>query len=298
MKVDSIIRDKCGTEAGYKLHNRANPKEIVCQACRDAHNEWRRDYHARNPHKNTEYGTKYREENREVIRERNKKYSPPLPEEQKLQNRLVRLAKRTIRKEYLEAYPTPEYLAKKEAARLKNLEYGARQRAQPGYKEAKAAQDKIYRQENRESIQERARLRRLANYGAFQQRQREYYEANKEHIQAMNRLWRAENPSKRREAERRSRARHFGVEYEYYTEQQVYDLYGHTCYLCDTEIDMSAARIVGQPGWEQGYHLDHVVPLSRGGSDILANVRPSHGVCNLRKGTLLLEELDTPVIAV
>ncbi|CAB4123862.1 HNHc domain containing protein [uncultured Caudovirales phage] len=297
MKVESVIRDKCGTEAGYKLHNRANPKEIVCQDCRDAHNVWRRDFHARNPDKNKQYGTKYRTENRELVRERGRKYYKPVPVDVKFEKRLVRIAKRAIKYEWLEAYPTPEYLAKKEATRLKNLEYGAVKRAQPGYKEALAASGKLYREKNKEAIQARARKRRLDNYEAFQKRQREYYEANKEHIRDMNKLWRAANPSKRREAERRSRARHFNVEYEYYTEQQVYELYGHTCYLCGTEIDMMATRIIGQPGWEQGYHLEHVVPLSRGGADTLDNVRPSHGVCNLRKGTLLLEEFDTPAIA-
>jgi len=30
-------------------------------------------------------------------------------------------------------------------------------------------------------------------------------------------------------------------------------------------------------------HIDHLVPLAKGGSDTLENVRPAHGICNLRK---------------
>ena len=36
-------------------------------------------------------------------------------------------------------------------------------------------------------------------------------------------------------------------------------------------------------GWQRGLHLDHVVPLSKGGSDLIANVKPSHAQCNLKK---------------
>ena len=31
-------------------------------------------------------------------------------------------------------------------------------------------------------------------------------------------------------------------------------------------------------------HLDHVKPLARGGWDTLANLRPTHAECNMRKG--------------
>jgi len=31
--------------------------------------------------------------------------------------------------------------------------------------------------------------------------------------------------------------------------------------------------------------VDHIVPISKGGNDTIENVRPSHGLCNLRKGS-------------
>jgi 5-methylcytosine-specific restriction endonuclease McrA len=68
-----------------------------------------------------------------------------------------------------------------------------------------------------------------------------------------------------------------------YNELQVIATYGINCYLCDLEIDFMAPRKCGVAGWEHGLHIDHLVPVSRGGSDTLENVRPTHGLCNLQK---------------
>jgi 5-methylcytosine-specific restriction endonuclease McrA len=68
-----------------------------------------------------------------------------------------------------------------------------------------------------------------------------------------------------------------------YNELQVIATYGINCYLCDLEIDFMAPRKCGIPGWEIGLHIDHLVPVSKGGSDALENVRPTHGLCNLVK---------------
>lgn len=51
------------------------------------------------------------------------------------------------------------------------------------------------------------------------------------------------------------------------------------CYLCGCLL---AADV----------HLDHIVPLARGGAHSSANLAPTHDVCNLRKGDRLLSELD------
>lgn len=51
------------------------------------------------------------------------------------------------------------------------------------------------------------------------------------------------------------------------------------CYLCGRLL---AADV----------HLDHIVPLARGGAHSSANLAPTHDVCNLRKGDRMLSELD------
>lgn len=58
---------------------------------------------------------------------------------------------------------------------------------------------------------------------------------------------------------------------------------GEKCYLGGTPIDFEASRKVGALGWEYSFHPDHVVPLSKGGEDVLENIRPAHAYCNQRK---------------
>ena len=79
---------------------------------------------------------------------------------------------------------------------------------------------------------------------------------------------------------RAHRARKFGRVVEHYTEYQVIELYGVCCHVCKYAIDMTEARLTGG----NGLQIDHLVPLSKGGDDILENVRPSHRICNQRKG--------------
>jgi len=70
----------------------------------------------------------------------------------------------------------------------------------------------------------------------------------------------------------------------------VLKLHGDTCYLCSYQIDLQAPRQVGQSGWEMSFHPDHVIPLSRGGTDTLDNMKPAHAICNQRKGNKLIGE--------
>lgn len=88
--------------------------------------------------------------------------------------------------------------------------------------------------------------------------------------------------------QRKQRAIRNDVEWEKYTKFDVLDTYGTNCYLCGEDIDLDAPRQAGKPGWEKGLQLDHVYPISKGGPDILDNVRPAHGYCNNVKNATLL----------
>jgi 5-methylcytosine-specific restriction endonuclease McrA len=79
------------------------------------------------------------------------------------------------------------------------------------------------------------------------------------------------------------RASKLGNDYIKYTFNEVINLYGEICYLCNEKIDMLAPRKAGIPGWEKGLHIDHVIDIAAGGPDTLDNVRPTHGICNLKK---------------
>jgi 5-methylcytosine-specific restriction endonuclease McrA len=59
--------------------------------------------------------------------------------------------------------------------------------------------------------------------------------------------------------------------HEPYTRQEVYDRDSGRCYMCHEQL---------APGW----HIEHVIPLARGGMDTPGNVRASCSRCNRRKG--------------
>jgi 5-methylcytosine-specific restriction endonuclease McrA len=56
-----------------------------------------------------------------------------------------------------------------------------------------------------------------------------------------------------------------------------YERQSGACYWCDAEVG-------------QDYHVDHVVPLSKGGSDGPDNLVIACPTCNLRKGAKMPDE--------
>jgi len=114
---------------------------------------------------------------------------------------------------------------------------------------------------------------------------------NKAKIQQYKKSWRVNNPDKIAEFNSKRRALKNEVNHMPYSLEEVLKTYGTTCYLCGTPIDLLSPRATNEDGWEKGLQIDHVLPISRGGNDSLNNVRPSHGQCNLRKGTKTIGEL-------
>lgn len=119
------------------------------------------------------------------------------------------------------------------------------------------------------------------------------YEKKKHEILAVNREYYRKNKDKHRKKARKQRALRKDVYFEPYTEQQVLDLYGTNCNICSLPVDLTAPRQTGKPGWENGLHLDHLIPISKGGPDILSNVRATHGICNLNKSNKEQHEVQT-----
>lgn len=69
--------------------------------------------------------------------------------------------------------------------------------------------------------------------------------------------------------------------------EQVVREYGTDCHICQQPIDLDLPRTS-----KLGLTVDHLIPLSRGGSDTMDNLRPAHWTCNRRKSDKLMEELS------
>lgn len=136
-----------------------------------------------------------------------------------------------------------------------------------------------WRIDNRDRARERDRLYYLANKDRWRGRQRDierkretdaaYREANRDRIREYMRDYCAEHPEVRAEHSGRRRARLWDAPGDATAAQIAarIEYYGGRCWMC------------GAP-WE---HIDHVKPLSKGGSNWPANLRPACAPCNLRK---------------
>lgn len=76
----------------------------------------------------------------------------------------------------------------------------------------------------------------------------------------------------------RRRARLAGAEYERVDRGEIIRRDNSTCYLCSTKLALAEI------------HLDHVIPLARGGSHTASNLRVACAKCNLAKGAMTLDE--------
>ena len=142
---------------------------------------------------------------------------------------------------------------------------------------------KSYYIKNKKELKEKRSKKYLENQDQMILKSAQYRANNPEASKEYQREYRKLNPESKRSSERRRRANRFNNGFEYYKESEVLDLYGTICHICNIDIDLSAPRLAGASGWEVGLHIDHVVPLSKGGSDTLDNVRPAHGSCNVKK---------------
>lgn len=132
----------------------------------------------------------------------------------------------------------------------------------------------------------RNRAARLTQYAATE---KAYRLANKARIAAYrrnspakvaewNRTYRLANAEKFRGYGRKRRALLAGVPSEPYTKQDIVDRDGTDCGLCHEPIDLTVAY---PDRWCST--IDHVVPITKGGHDVFANVQLAHMVCNSRK---------------
>lgn len=131
------------------------------------------------------------------------------------------------------------------------------------------------------SVSQKSANQRKAEWKAQnREKQKEYHEAwkfvNKERYLEGKRKWREANPEKSNLYAEIRRARLAGAFVEKIYRSVVWRRDGGICHICREPADPT------------NWHLEHVVPLCRGGDHSYANTAVSHPACNLSKGTKLL----------
>lgn len=145
------------------------------------------------------------------------------------------------------------------------------------------ARGKEYAKKNREKLllywreyykenREKDKAWRLKNKDRLRALDKKKKDANREKYRAQNREWYKNNPEwavakeARRRAAKKSSEKHFSKE----DVKRIYDEQNGQCVCC------------GEP-LSGGYHVDHIIPLSKGGSNGPDNIQLLLPVCNVQK---------------
>jgi 5-methylcytosine-specific restriction endonuclease McrA len=132
-----------------------------------------------------------------------------------------------------------------------------------------------YRKNNREKYLSRLRDYHQRNRERVLSRQRDYYEKNSEQLREKTRNYFKENPEVKRKHERKRRAQKAGTDGLGldFCEEKALRMQRGRCASCQDKVG----------GANKKYHVDHIVPLSRGGSNESTNLQILCVECNLRK---------------
>lgn len=190
--------------------------------------------------------------------------------------------------------PLTETQKKKEEKRIYDKAY------RKVHRERKRAYSKAYRLANKEKIKAYAKAWGAANrqkrnahartiYKAnpepIKERSKVYYRVNKKRRQLQSKIWAMANPEKLREQHQKRRAQKLKAPYEPINDKKVYLRDGWICQHCKKRVNKRLK-------WPDPLcaSLDHIIPLSKGGTHTYSNVQLTHLSCNFAKKISVLPQ--------
>ena len=157
-------------------------------------------------------------------------------------------------------------------------------------KEQISAWSKQHYLDNKETYNQRSREYYLANREKCNEYGRQYYAENRDAMRAAMKLYRENNPDKVGAMHAVKKARRKAAFTDNHTTKELHAYWQSIgldpaiCVYCDGEVGDHWKRSAG----------DHIVPLARGGEDVLENLNPCCKPCNSSKRHSLLYEEWTP----
>jgi len=133
----------------------------------------------------------------------------------------------------------------------------------------------------REAHREETAAYNAAYYAAHREEIAVYQDARREEMAACSAAWAKANPEKRCAGEALRKARKLGnsIGFPLPDFEAILAEFGMFCHICGLEIPSMA-----------DLHMEHVIALVNGGPHSAENIKPSHALCNLRKGSKRLED--------
>jgi 5-methylcytosine-specific restriction endonuclease McrA len=141
-------------------------------------------------------------------------------------------------------------------------------------KEYLSEKSRLYREANKDKLREQSRQWRLNNKAKIAEANRAYRQANPERKKANDDAWWRNNPEKVKARNAARRARKKAASIYLVTDKDIRQIMSKPCFYCGADSN----------------HLDHVVPLYRGGTHSIGNLVAACQNCNLSKGKKLLSE--------
>lgn len=145
-----------------------------------------------------------------------------------------------------------------------------------------AAYQRVYRRAHIAKISAYNAANYVANTDLIKARTSAYRAANFEHARDVTNAWRDLHPERildiSRQQHGRRRAWIAGAVVTKADYSVILSEHGMVCHICGFDI-LTRSDL----------HFDHVIPLAKGGAHSFENIRPSHAVCNLRKGARIVE---------
>jgi 5-methylcytosine-specific restriction endonuclease McrA len=152
--------------------------------------------------------------------------------------------------------------------------------------------DAAYHAQNREranKVNRAAELRRrAADPATFKEKRNSWRQQNRERINREHRQWRNENADKVRpqrvahQAKRRAKAQMTGGSFTRHDTAKLLSAQKRRCWWCSEKLT--------------AYHVDHRIPLSKGGSNDVSNLVISCPSCNLKKSAKLPWEFTSRLL--
>lgn len=148
-------------------------------------------------------------------------------------------------------------------------------------KEKMRAYNLEYRKANHEKLAEYDKARNSTEERMAQHKK--WRDGNPEVNRERVRKWAKDNPERAavnlRHTQEKRRAGIRGVPYEKIIREEVYLKDGMICGICGNPLERS------------DFTVDHIIPISKGGGHVNANVHSAHRMCNIRRGTKPLDIL-------
>jgi len=150
--------------------------------------------------------------------------------------------------------------------------------------ERAATYNAIYRQNNKEKIAADQAVYYKANKERIAARKSEYRQANKERIKIREAEYSKAHPEANRENSHRRRALRRNVEVEKFKDVEIFKRDNWTCKICHKKVN---GRLKYPNPLSRS--LDHIIPISKGGTHTKDNVQCAHYLCNCKKGNGTVE---------